>query len=204
MNTSVHKKWKLLVLLSFVTCCKGYSQHLVFCVNNTEPYSYYWPFVFSAWCGWTDQINMCDKHCERASPGGSATDCVCVFSRWSLNGTLIDLGNDYRRHMSGGSLIISNLDKDQDTGVYQCMAFNTWGSILSRRASLQFACEWSCTCQCVYWHDSSRQLWLSICFLLYSRCYVAMSFRPKPFFHPFTVTISHSDCLQIDFWEWRW
>uniref|UniRef100_A0A8C4IEJ8 Contactin 3b n=1 Tax=Dicentrarchus labrax TaxID=13489 RepID=A0A8C4IEJ8_DICLA len=62
-----------------------------------------------------------------------------VIALWSLNGTLIDLGNDYRRHMSGGSLIISNLDKDQDTGVYQCTAFNTWGAILSRRASLQFA-----------------------------------------------------------------
>uniref|UniRef100_A0A667YB88 Contactin 3b n=1 Tax=Myripristis murdjan TaxID=586833 RepID=A0A667YB88_9TELE len=59
--------------------------------------------------------------------------------RWSLNGTLIDLGNDYRRHMSGGNLIISSLDRDQDTGIYQCTAFNTWGSILSRRASLQFA-----------------------------------------------------------------
>uniref|UniRef100_A0A3B3ZT54 Contactin 3b n=1 Tax=Periophthalmus magnuspinnatus TaxID=409849 RepID=A0A3B3ZT54_9GOBI len=58
---------------------------------------------------------------------------------WSLNGTLIDLGNDYRRHMSGGNLIISNLDRDQDTGIYQCTAYNTWGTIVSRRASLQFA-----------------------------------------------------------------
>uniref|UniRef100_A0A673C7E5 Contactin 3b n=1 Tax=Sphaeramia orbicularis TaxID=375764 RepID=A0A673C7E5_9TELE len=59
--------------------------------------------------------------------------------RWSLNGTLIDLGNDYRRHMSGGNLIISNLDRDQDAGIYQCTAFNVRGAILSRRASLQFA-----------------------------------------------------------------
>ncbi|CAL8339952.1 unnamed protein product [Lota lota] len=59
--------------------------------------------------------------------------------RWSLNGTLIDLRSDYRRHMSGGDLIISGLDRDQDTGIYQCMASNKWGSLLSRKASLQFA-----------------------------------------------------------------
>ncbi|KAG9353311.1 hypothetical protein JZ751_017888, partial [Albula glossodonta] len=58
---------------------------------------------------------------------------------WSLNGTFIDLGSDYRRHMSGGNLIISSLDRNQDMGTYQCTAFNARGSILSRKASLQFA-----------------------------------------------------------------
>uniref|UniRef100_A0A4W5QXB5 Contactin 3b n=1 Tax=Hucho hucho TaxID=62062 RepID=A0A4W5QXB5_9TELE len=41
--------------------------------------------------------------------------------------------------MSGGNLIINSLDRDQDTGIYQCTAFNTWGTILSCRATLQFA-----------------------------------------------------------------
>uniref|UniRef100_A0A3Q3KPI9 Contactin 3a, tandem duplicate 2 n=1 Tax=Monopterus albus TaxID=43700 RepID=A0A3Q3KPI9_MONAL len=59
--------------------------------------------------------------------------------RWSLNGTLINLGLDRRRHLSGGNLIISNLDRYQDAGMYQCMAYNTVGAILSRIASLQFA-----------------------------------------------------------------
>uniref|UniRef100_A0A8C6Q6H9 Contactin 3 n=1 Tax=Nothobranchius furzeri TaxID=105023 RepID=A0A8C6Q6H9_NOTFU len=60
-------------------------------------------------------------------------------ARWSLNGTLINLGLDRRRRLSGGNLIISNLDRYQDVGMYQCMAYNTVGAILSRRASLQFA-----------------------------------------------------------------
>uniref|UniRef100_A0A3B4TPY7 Contactin-3-like n=1 Tax=Seriola dumerili TaxID=41447 RepID=A0A3B4TPY7_SERDU len=61
--------------------------------------------------------------------------------RWSLNGTHINLGLDRRRRLSGGNLIISSLDRQQDVGLYQCMAYNTVGAILSRRASLQFACK---------------------------------------------------------------
>uniref|UniRef100_A0A672Z6C0 Contactin-3-like n=1 Tax=Sphaeramia orbicularis TaxID=375764 RepID=A0A672Z6C0_9TELE len=60
-------------------------------------------------------------------------------TQWSLNGTLINLGLDRRRRLSGGNLIISSLDRYQDAGMYQCMAYNTVGAILSRRASLQFA-----------------------------------------------------------------
>uniref|UniRef100_A0A8D3BLU8 Contactin 3a, tandem duplicate 2 n=1 Tax=Scophthalmus maximus TaxID=52904 RepID=A0A8D3BLU8_SCOMX len=59
--------------------------------------------------------------------------------RWSLNGTLINLGQDRRRRLSGGNLIISSLDRHQDVGMYQCMAYNTVGAVLSRRARLQFA-----------------------------------------------------------------
>uniref|UniRef100_A0AAY4E8W2 Contactin 3b n=1 Tax=Denticeps clupeoides TaxID=299321 RepID=A0AAY4E8W2_9TELE len=81
------------------------------------------------------EINVCEWPVSRGRPA----DCVCVFCRWSLNGTLIDLRSDYRRRMSGGNLIISSLERDQDTGIYQCTAFNTWGTIHSQRSSLQFA-----------------------------------------------------------------
>lgn len=66
--------------------------------------------------------------------------CLCVC-RWSLNGTLINLSTDSRRQLSGGNLVIRSLDRAQDGGIYQCTAFNPQGAILSRRASLQFACE---------------------------------------------------------------
>ncbi|XP_037108064.1 contactin-3 [Syngnathus acus] len=118
--------WKQIVLLSLTGCLAAFTDDVIFQGPRlrTEPLDLILP------------IN---------SPNRQATiTCEAEGSpppqySWSLNGTLIDLENDYRRRMSGGSLIISNLDKDQDSGMYQCQAFNTRGTVLSRKASIQFA-----------------------------------------------------------------
>ncbi|KAM9759115.1 contactin-3 isoform 1-T3 [Menidia menidia] len=118
--------WKQIVLLSITGCLAACSEDVIFQGPRwrTEP---------------SDLILPINSPDHQATITCEAEGTPLPQYRWSLNGTLIDLGRDYRRHMSGGSLIITSLDKDQDSGVYQCMGFNTWGSVLSRRASLQFA-----------------------------------------------------------------
>ncbi|KAK5617550.1 hypothetical protein CRENBAI_004157, partial [Crenichthys baileyi] len=118
--------WKQIVLLSITGCLAACTEDVIFQGPRwrTEP---------------SDLILPINSPDHQATITCEAEGSPQLQYRWSLNGTLIDLGSDYRRHMSEGSLIIRNLDKDQDSGMYQCTAFNTWGSILSRRASIQFA-----------------------------------------------------------------
>ncbi|XP_058426740.1 contactin-5 [Marmota monax] len=59
--------------------------------------------------------------------------------RWLRNGTEIDLESDYRYSLIDGTFIINNPNEAKDSGHYQCLATNTFGSILSREATLQFA-----------------------------------------------------------------
>uniref|UniRef100_A0A8C0VJW7 Contactin 6 n=1 Tax=Cyanistes caeruleus TaxID=156563 RepID=A0A8C0VJW7_CYACU len=58
---------------------------------------------------------------------------------WKQNGTDIDLTMSYHYRLVGGSLAINNPHKNQDIGTYQCLATNSFGTILSRKAKLQFA-----------------------------------------------------------------
>ncbi|NXC13940.1 CNTN4 protein, partial [Corythaeola cristata] len=58
---------------------------------------------------------------------------------WKLNGTSIDISMDYRYSVVEGNLLINNPNKTQDTGTYQCVATNPFGTIVSREAKLQFA-----------------------------------------------------------------
>uniref|UniRef100_I3KWM9 Contactin 4 n=1 Tax=Oreochromis niloticus TaxID=8128 RepID=I3KWM9_ORENI len=59
--------------------------------------------------------------------------------RWRLNGTEINPKTGSHYSLSGGNLRISHLNKDQDAGTYQCLASNSFGTIVSREASLTFA-----------------------------------------------------------------
>uniref|UniRef100_A0A803SSH1 Contactin 6 n=1 Tax=Anolis carolinensis TaxID=28377 RepID=A0A803SSH1_ANOCA len=61
------------------------------------------------------------------------------FYRWKRNGTDIDLTMSYHYRLDGGSLAINNPHKKQDIGTYQCLVTNSFGTILSRKAKLQFA-----------------------------------------------------------------
>ncbi|KAI4881925.1 hypothetical protein NFI96_021095 [Prochilodus magdalenae] len=59
--------------------------------------------------------------------------------RWKMNDTFISPRPGSRFSISGGNLRISDLNKEEDVGVYQCLASNTFGTILSREASLHIA-----------------------------------------------------------------
>uniref|UniRef100_A0A3P8VEB8 Contactin 4 n=1 Tax=Cynoglossus semilaevis TaxID=244447 RepID=A0A3P8VEB8_CYNSE len=59
--------------------------------------------------------------------------------RWKLNGTEISPKSGSHYSLSGGNLRINHLNKDQDAGTYQCLASNSFGTIVSREASLTFA-----------------------------------------------------------------
>ncbi|XP_012934086.1 contactin-2 isoform X2 [Heterocephalus glaber] len=58
--------------------------------------------------------------------------------RWKMNGTEMNLGLGSRHQLVGGNLVIMNPTKAQDAGVYQCLASNPVGTVVSREAVLRF------------------------------------------------------------------
>lgn len=61
------------------------------------------------------------------------------FYRWKLNDSFILPSSGSRYSLMGGNLHISQLNKEEDVGVYQCLASNSFGTIISREASLHVA-----------------------------------------------------------------
>ncbi|KAI4823248.1 hypothetical protein KUCAC02_011851, partial [Chaenocephalus aceratus] len=61
------------------------------------------------------------------------------FYRWKLNDSFIMPRLGSRYSLMGGNLHISQLNKEEDIGIYQCLASNSLGTIVSREASLHIA-----------------------------------------------------------------
>uniref|UniRef100_A0AAX7SHG9 Contactin 3a, tandem duplicate 1 n=1 Tax=Astatotilapia calliptera TaxID=8154 RepID=A0AAX7SHG9_ASTCA len=64
--------------------------------------------------------------------------CACIH-RWKLNDSFITPRPGSRYSLMGGNLHIAHLNKQEDVGIYQCMASNSFGTIVSREASLHVA-----------------------------------------------------------------
>ncbi|XP_052382580.1 contactin-4-like isoform X1 [Oncorhynchus keta] len=117
--------WKLLVLKSLMGCLAESSvlQRPVF---TKQPGSIVFPV--------DSQENNRDVVFSCEAQGSPSP-----LYRWKLNGTAITPKSGSHYSLSGGNLRISHLNKDQDAGTYQCLASNSFGTIVSREASLTFA-----------------------------------------------------------------
>lgn len=116
--------WKLLVLQSFLGCLAGNAlQNLVF---SKQPGSIVFP------------VDSMEKSREVVFSCEAQGDPP-PFYRWKLNGSVVNPKPGSHHSLTGGNLRINHLNKDMDAGTYQCLASNSFGTIVSREASLTFA-----------------------------------------------------------------
>uniref|UniRef100_A0A2K6K4X3 Contactin 6 n=1 Tax=Rhinopithecus bieti TaxID=61621 RepID=A0A2K6K4X3_RHIBE len=111
--------WKLVILLPLINSCAGKPSYF-----TQEPHDVIFPLDLSK----SEVILKC-----------AANGYPSPHYRWKQNGTDIDFTMSYHYRLDGGSLAISSPYTDQDIGMYQCLATNLLGTILSRKAKLQFA-----------------------------------------------------------------
>ncbi|XP_072866025.1 contactin-6 isoform X3 [Chlorocebus sabaeus] len=115
--------WKLVILLPLINSCAG-DGLLSRPIFTQEPHDVIFPLDLSK----SEVILKC-----------SANGYPSPHYRWKQNGTDIDFTMSYHYRLDGGNLAISSPHTDQDIGMYQCLATNLLGTILSRKAKLQFA-----------------------------------------------------------------
>lgn len=64
----------------------------------------------------------------------------CIY-RWKVSGREINTKSDLNYSLVEGNLLINNPHVINHGGIYQCIATNTFGTVVSREAKVQFACE---------------------------------------------------------------
>ncbi|XP_034446768.1 contactin-4 isoform X1 [Hippoglossus hippoglossus] len=117
--------WKLILLLSLVECLTGSGVQLR-PVFTKQPGSVVFPL--QAGENRREVVFSCE-----------AQGHPLPFYRWKLNDSFILPRPGSRHFLMGGNLHISHLNKEEDVGVYQCLASNSFGTIVSRESSLHVA-----------------------------------------------------------------
>ncbi|KAM4611146.1 contactin-4 [Polymixia lowei] len=117
--------WKLILLLSLVECLSG-SGVLLKPVFTKQPGS----VVFALQPSESRREVVFSCEAQGHPP---------PFYRWKLNDSFIVPRPGSRYSLMGGNLHISHLNREEDVGVYQCLASNSFGTIVSREASLHVA-----------------------------------------------------------------
>ncbi|XP_029361990.1 contactin-4 isoform X2 [Echeneis naucrates] len=117
--------WKVILLLSLVDCLTG-SGVLLRPMFTKQPGS----VVFPLQAGENQREVVFSCEAQGHPP---------PIYRWKLNDSFILPRPGSRYALMGGNLHISHLNKEEDVGVYQCLASNSFGTIVSREASLHIA-----------------------------------------------------------------
>uniref|UniRef100_A0A8C7TJB8 Contactin-4 n=1 Tax=Oncorhynchus mykiss TaxID=8022 RepID=A0A8C7TJB8_ONCMY len=113
--------WELLILLSLKVClAERNPRHGP--VFSQEPSDSIFPLRF--------EDNKVFINCK--AKGNPAP-----YYKWKVDGREIDMDLNY--NLVEGNLLINNPHATHHGGVYQCIATNTFGTILSREAKVQFA-----------------------------------------------------------------
>lgn len=63
-----------------------------------------------------------------------------------MDGRELNTASDPNYSLVEGNLLINNPHVINHGGVYQCIATNTFGTVVSRKAKVQFACEYFAYC----------------------------------------------------------
>uniref|UniRef100_A0A671SHT7 Contactin-4-like n=1 Tax=Sinocyclocheilus anshuiensis TaxID=1608454 RepID=A0A671SHT7_9TELE len=121
-------KWSVLIALFFssLSLCLSVGNTLQSTVFTKQPGSIVFP------------VDSMEKNREVVFSCEAQGDPP-PFYRWKLNGSLLNPKPGSHHSLSGGNLRINHLNKEQDAGTYQCLASNSFGTIVSREASLTFA-----------------------------------------------------------------
>ncbi|XP_076019518.1 contactin-4 [Genypterus blacodes] len=117
--------WKLIPLLSLVECLAG-NGVLLRPVFTKQPGSVVFPLQLG------ENRREVVFSCE-------AQGHPPPFYRWKLNDSFVVPRLGSRYSLVGGNLHISHVNKEDDVGIYQCLASNSFGTIVSREASLHIA-----------------------------------------------------------------